>query len=422
MFRKPPASDLVYQKKKRRPMPSDYSRAATLITRLGRVLLTMGSPAHRVEAALTLVAKRLGLSSQILSTPTALVVSLGDGLAQQTFMVRANPGPPNLGKLVQTWEVIVQLSDGQISTSQACDQVDRIYRAPARFGPLLSLLAFVLTSTAVVIFLGGGLKEMVLASTLGLITGLISITSVRWESLSRLSVPLTATLTSFLATVYCIWQQETMLIIPIIAGLIVLIPGLDITTATRELATGHLLAGSARLGGAIVVLLAMTFGLALGSTLGQTVAGEIPVIEPHALPEWTLFVALPIMTIGLSILFRALLQDWIWILIACTIAMLSIQFAQEHMGPVLGACMAGAIVGLSGNIFVYFTGKPASIINIPGMLLLVPGSIGFRSLATLLQRDVVSGVESFFNTMMIAMALATGMIIASVLLPPKNEL
>jgi len=52
----------------------------------------------------------------------------------------------------------------------------------------------------------------------------------------------------------------------------------------------------------------------------------------------------------------------------------------------------------------------------------VPGSIGLRSLSTLLQEDVVAGVETAILAGIIAVALTTGMILASVLVPPRTTL
>jgi len=50
----------------------------------------------------------------------------------------------------------------------------------------------------------------------------------------------------------------------------------------------------------------------------------------------------------------------------------------------------------------------------------VPGSIGFRSVTSLLGDDVVRGIETGFLTAIIAIALTTGMMLSSVLLPPKK--
>jgi uncharacterized membrane protein YjjB (DUF3815 family) len=59
---------------------------------------------------------------------------------------------------------------------------------------------------------------------------------------------------------------------------------------------------------------------------------------------------------------------------------------------------------------------------VPGLMLLVPGSVGFRSLASLLERDVVAGVDTAFSMLMVAVALVAGLLSANALVPPRKVL
>jgi uncharacterized membrane protein YjjB (DUF3815 family) len=54
---------------------------------------------------------------------------------------------------------------------------------------------------------------------------------------------------------------------------------------------------------------------------------------------------------------------------------------------------------------------------VPGILLLVPGSVGFRSLTSLLERQAVAGIETAFSMILTAMALVAGLLIAGVIAP-----
>jgi uncharacterized membrane protein YjjB (DUF3815 family) len=59
---------------------------------------------------------------------------------------------------------------------------------------------------------------------------------------------------------------------------------------------------------------------------------------------------------------------------------------------------------------------------VPGILLLVPGSIGFRSLASLLDREVVLGVETAFRMILMAVALVAGILVSNIIAPPRRTL
>ena len=58
--------------------------------------------------------------------------------------------------------------------------------------------------------------------------------------------------------------------------------------------------------------------------------------------------------------------------------------------------------------------EPSATAIIPGMLLLLPGGLGFRSLSALLAADVVSGIQSGFTMLLIALSLVTGLMLASI--------
>ena len=57
------------------------------------------------------------------------------------------------------------------------------------------------------------------------------------------------------------------------------------------------------------------------------------------------------------------------------------------------------------------------MVVVPGILLLVPGSVGFRSLLYIIDRNAVVGLQTAFSMIMTAVALAAGLLIAGVVAP-----
>ena len=92
------------------------------------------------------------------------------------------------------------------------------------------------------------------------------------------------------------------------------------------------------------------------------------------------------------------------------------------LGLELGVFVGALVVGAASNLYARFLNRPATVILVPGILLLVPGSIGFRSLASLLDREVVLGVETAFRMVLMAVALVAGMLVSNVIAPPKRVL
>jgi uncharacterized membrane protein YjjB (DUF3815 family) len=87
------------------------------------------------------------------------------------------------------------------------------------------------------------------------------------------------------------------------------------------------------------------------------------------------------------------------------------------LGPELGLFAGSLTAGLASNAVARATRRPAAVTLVPALLMLVPGSVGFRSLALLLQRDVVIGVEQAFRMTLMLSALVAGLLASNVLLP-----
>jgi uncharacterized membrane protein YjjP (DUF1212 family) len=243
------------------------------VLNIGRALLNVGSPAHRLEAGMQVMAERLGIKAEFFSTPTVLIASLGDGSRQQTFMARAEPGRASLAKLADLTDVMEQLASGALDPAAANQRVHEIERTPERYRGMIRYFAFLLVAAGISVLFGGGWREMILGGLLGGVTG----------------------------------------------GLVMAFSG---RVDVRHLVT-----------------------------------------------------------------------------------------------PV-----AAFLVTLLGTLFARATRRPGSIVHLPGLILLVPGSIGLRSLSALLGDDVLAGLETGMLAALVAVGLSTGMILAGVLVRPRNLL
>ncbi|HXU44279.1 MAG TPA: threonine/serine exporter family protein, partial [Thermoanaerobaculia bacterium] len=205
--------------------------------------------------------------------------------------------------------------------------------------------------------------------------------------------------------------------------LITLVPGLSLTLAMSELSTRDLSSGSARLANALMIFFTLAFGVAFGAQVASLVLGGTPLSAvPIPLPAWTEIMALVVAPLGFVVLLRASPRDAPWILIAGLTAYLGVRLGARALGPQLGAFVGAVAVGAGSNLYARFLDRPAAITQVPGILFLVPGSIGFKSLAALLESDVVSGIETAFRMTLVAIALVAGLLVANVVVPPRKAL
>jgi uncharacterized membrane protein YjjB (DUF3815 family) len=80
------------------------------------------------------------------------------------------------------------------------------------------------------------------------------------------------------------------------------------------------------------------------------------------------------------------------------------------------------LVAAGSNLYARKFNRPAAVPLVPGIILLVPGSIGFGSLSRFIERDVVSAIETAFNMGLVAVALVTGLLVANLVVPPRETL
>jgi uncharacterized membrane protein YjjB (DUF3815 family) len=59
---------------------------------------------------------------------------------------------------------------------------------------------------------------------------------------------------------------------------------------------------------------------------------------------------------------------------------------------------------------------------VPAVLLLVPGSMGFRGVSALLGRDTLSGVGTLFEMFVVAIAIVAGLLVANAVVSPRRSL
>jgi uncharacterized membrane protein YjjB (DUF3815 family) len=94
----------------------------------------------------------------------------------------------------------------------------------------------------------------------------------------------------------------------------------------------------------------------------------------------------------------------------------------------LGTDLLGRKAGIFGAaLCVAFAGRLVSarlrrselVFTVPAVLMLVPGSIGYASAIQLLTNHTVSGVTAAFETFVTAVAIAYGLMIAAIVLPPR---
>jgi uncharacterized membrane protein YjjP (DUF1212 family) len=388
------------------------------VLKLARALHSYGYSAPRLEGILGATADRLGLyGHRFFSMPTQIMAAFGPESRQYTHLLRVEPGEVNLAKLAALEQVSLDVAHGRVSPREGMAHIQRIVAAPSPYSPPLVTLAFGVLSGAVCQFLGGGWHEIIVATVLGLGLGLFALYAERHARISRVFESLAAFLLSATAIGLARFVGPISVFVATLSGLIVLMPGLLLTTAITELATRHLASGTLRLSSAFMTLLGIVFGVALGTKLGVAVFGA-PIGHPaETLPGWVAIVAVPLASASSAVILRADPRDAPWIVAAGVLGVVAGRVGATHLGLELGMFVAALGVALASSAYERWRQRPAPVVLVPGILLLVPGSIGYRSMSALMERDTVSGIDTAFTMILTAVSLVAGLLIAGVLVP-----
>jgi uncharacterized membrane protein YjjP (DUF1212 family) len=391
--------------------------------KLARALHRYGTPTHRLEDAMTEVLHRLGLDGIFFSIPTGIFAGFGPAEAQRTAVIRADLGQTHLEKLSLLHDLVRSLTRGELDVGRANQVLEEIIEAPDRYGFALRFVCFGLASATAARSFGGGWREVVVAAVIGLITGGLTMVSGRSEEARRIVETLAAIVAGALAVTMARVVFPASTYIPTIAGLIVLIPGLMLTTAVTELATRNLVSGTARLTGAVLLFLELGIGAALGGQIGG-ILPEVATIHRTASPlaEWTLYPALVLAPLTFAVLFRTAPRDILWIVIAGVVGFGGARLGAALLGPALGTFVGAVVIGLVANLIARAAHRPATLLLVPGIVFLFPGSFGFGSFSKFIENDVVSGVTIAFELVLASVALVTGLLLANALLPPRKAL
>jgi uncharacterized membrane protein YjjB (DUF3815 family) len=327
-----------------------------------------------------------------------------------------------LGPLSYLDELAADTLDGHLSIRESLTRLDKILRAPVRFPQWAMVPAYGLSSLGLACIIQAGFEDIVWALIVGIIVGVVKAISDTWTRIKGVYEGLVAALAAMLVSVVCVFHPHVSMPTVILAGLITLLPGLSLTIALTELATQNLIAGTARLMGAGITLLKLVIGVTLGSQLVRFMLPTRPHVAAEQLPSLYVWLGLVVASISLVVIYQVRRRDQIWIVLAAILGFAATRIATELTGPTLGIFIGGFAVGLMSNLYARIGRRPATVLTVPGIVLLVPGSLGYHSLTYLVADNPLKGVDMAFQMFVIAVTLVSGILFANLLISPKRTL
>ncbi|MGX8797904.1 threonine/serine exporter family protein [Fusibacter sp. JL298sf-3] len=242
-----------------------YNRIVNIALDTGRVMLLYGAETYRVEETVArMVRSKNILDVNVFVIPTGIILSSTFDNASHTKLVRVAPIGIDLEYIDAANAFSRAFTTGQISLSEAENKMKTFEKMP-KFSNRINYVFGAMAGGFFVPLFGGNIVDFVIAYFASMWTLMC------WSYLSkrRLNFFIKNIMGSFLGSLFgflCVMLAQkigfsTSLNTVLVGPLMTLVPGVSLTNGIRDLISGELLAGSAKIMEALFIAIALAFGV-----------------------------------------------------------------------------------------------------------------------------------------------------------------
>jgi uncharacterized membrane protein YjjP (DUF1212 family) len=397
------------------------SPAAEFILRFARAGHHAGYPTAELEERVLALGRALGLGeAEISATPTVVDISLGALPHQRSYTLRVRPAAVDLDAIARLDELVQDVLDDRLDAEHALVKLAELEATPLeRPWPIL-LAAYGIAGGALTPILGGGWREAAAGALVGLVVGAIAIPAGRAARTEPMLAPIAAVAASFFAALLVRLGLDASPDVITLAALVTFLPGMRLTIGMRELATEHLQSGVANTASALVQLLGLVVGVAIGRSVA---ANWFDATAATTTPQTTFganeLAAALAAGLAFTLTLRARYRDAVVMCAATVLALGANEAGARLFGDDAAVFVAALLIGVVGSLIGARLRRSPLVFIVPGVLMLVPGSAGFSSILQLLTEQTVSGIAAGFDTFVTAVSIAYGLMVSTVILPRR---
>ncbi|MGE4276132.1 MAG: threonine/serine exporter family protein [Lawsonibacter sp.] len=248
----------------------DHDKLLNLGAELGRQLMTSGAEIYRVEESVERLLTAYGLQPQVFAIPNCLIVSVNTPAGHPiTRMCRIPAHGTDIELLERCNELCRRLCRDPLPVEEAQGLVDRLDGESRRFSPRFVLLGYVAASAFFALFFAGSVWDCLSAALCGLAVGVCILFGRRLTGSNLFFRTVVCSAVAASLAFFLVWVGVGQNLEAITIGtLMVLVPGMALTNAMREIMAGDIFSGLNRTAEVILVATAIALGSALPLLLG----------------------------------------------------------------------------------------------------------------------------------------------------------
>ncbi len=405
---------------------------------IGKGLIAAGSSVGTVEDTLGEIARAHGSECEIVALPNTLMIKLGPPSA---------PGRPNISgqwdqgerwaplldftvqrltslKLDQMSELmplIDRVRRKTLTPRDAAQQIDRVLAQPHRFPWPLIIFGYFLSCAGLTLLYQPFWRSVAVTGAMGIFVGAMSLwfrRRPRFELLLPVLAAIVVSTVMFtLAESGVIYGAATLIVPP----LVMFLPGAILTTGMIELASMHILSGSARLMYGAATLFLLYIGIAVGLSLSGLPASQVYGSQVTSFPWWAPVLGTLLFGAGTFIRLSGANRDLFWMLLVLYVAMVSQAVGERWVSPYFGAFLGATLMTLSSELIARSPKRtPALASRALAFWFLVPGARGLLGVTNILGKDYQSAVIGIGEMLGLMGAIALGVLLGTLTVSPRQ--
>ncbi len=398
---------------------------ATLVGRVGLMMLSVGTGAWRVRASMNKIARALNIVCNADIGLLSIEYTCAERGETYTNAISLNTTSVNTDKINFLEHFADSFHDraGKYSVEQFHRILDKIQDMPGNYKAWNLALASALACCAFTFLLGGGIIEMICA-----FFGAGIGNYVRKKMLER-HITLLANVSAAVAAACCTYMllikiAEYMFGIPVIhqagyiCSMLFVIPGFPLITGGIDLAKLDLRSGLERITYALLIITMATMTGWLTSLIFNLAPSEFAELTLNPILHLLLrLIASFCGVYGFSLMFNSTrkmaLTAGIIGMIVNTIRLELIDFTNI---PVSAAAFIGALLaGLLASAIKKRVGYPRITLTVPSIVIMVPGMYMYKGIYFIAINDIATGALWISKAALIVLSLPLGLIFARIL-------
>jgi len=395
--------------------PPDSAATLAASEAVGNAMIDAGYTVMTVRGALVDIARTNGLpASEVVVFPTALLVSARGEGELRTGAVSSGESRMLLAQVDELQRTVDAARVGMLDPESTIARIAWIREMAPPYGLVVRMLGYVLLSVGLAMLLGSSWTGVALSAGLGIVVGAAIQVSERLPSrygaLITVAIAFGVSLTIFLLIRSGFGPG---ILVALIAPLVVLLPGVLLTTAALELSTGQMISGAGRLAAGGMQLVLLSAGIVTAATLAGVSGFDFPE-QSQALGPIAPWIAVAVFGVGITLHQCAPPRSIPWILLVLYVAYGAQVIGDVFLGGVISAFVGALVVTPVTALVARQPSGPAALVSFtPAFWLLVPGALGLIGVADVLGGDG-SGVSTLIATIGTMVAIALGVLAGSV--------